>query len=182
MGFSEEDPDTVICPACTVTSVLQSSEAEFDMDKERAKIVRKRAIKNIARLNVHEVLDLKLLVILMCLIVANFYVNYYIEKSGPTVQANLDMIQDAGNPVLEMSLYMAGVFNYSADHSGRYPEKLDDLYPKYMDKERSNIVRTEDQYQYAVDSKSGFVISIPIADRFGFKKIFVSRDGVIRID
>ena len=182
MRFTQDDPDVVLCPDCTMESVLETSSEDFDQDEKRKIAIRRRALRAAARVQVRDVLNLKLLLLLLLMVGLNLLVRDYLSKSQPRIRISDPVIQKAGNPVLEMSLYLAAVFNYAADHDGKYPDSLETLYPDYVDKQEPKILSAKDRYAYAVDQEVGFVLSVPIADRFGFRKIYASQEGVIHVE
>lgn len=181
MRFMEDDDDTVICPECTREAILESTH-EDAIDDELDKEMIRQSLLGLSKMRVQEVMNTWLLFIFIIVVAIYGGSLYYLSRSQEPVTAEHMLVQKAGHPILEMSLFMAGIFNYAADHEGRFPEKLKDIIPDYIDKEWINVLSTKNEYSYAADSKNGFALNCPIADRFGFQKLYVTKEGIIHIE
>lgn len=181
MRYIEDEEEIILCPDCTAETILSNSTEDIIYDEiEKTEI--QKGIRSIGKMKIQQVMNSWLLVLLFLAIGTNFFINRHLVKSIPQVEMKDWSIQQAGNPVLEMSLYLQGIFKYASDHNGKYPNSLESLYPKYINKELPTVLATDDKYSFAADINNGFVLSCSVADRFGFKKMYATREGVIKID
>lgn len=181
LRYVEDDEQTIICPDCTSDAILEEAEDTYDIDQiEHANIQKKLA--GVGRLRVEQVLNVWFVFLLILMVAASYGMNWYLEKSLPPIQINDQIVQNSGSPVLEFSLLLAAVFAYSEDNRGYFPEKLTQLYPDFINKIQPTVLNTKDSYAFAADAKSGFVLSCTISDRFGLKKLFATREGVINFE
>ena len=181
MRFVEDDDGDVICPACTSEAILEGTSDDFDRDLIDSATIRERLSK-VNKLKITDLLNPIWPVILLLLVGAYYGVNYYLNKSQIPITMTSEAVQNAGNPILELSMYMVAVFQYAEDHSGRFPDKLEKLFPDYVDKPDSNILASGIKYSFVADGNAGFVLSCAIADRFDFAKMFVTKEGLINIE
>jgi hypothetical protein len=181
MRFVDDDEGTVICPECTSEAILEASSEEFEEARPENLQIQRRLVL-LGKLNATDVLNIWLIVILMLSVGAFIMANRYLAKSAPTITVTEWAVQNAGTPLQEMSLYLAAIFKFAAENNGNYPESLEKLYPGYVDKEIPTVLATSDRYTYAADRNSGFVLTCPVADRFGFVKLFATKEGVIHLE
>ena len=181
MRFVDDDDQTIICPECTTEALLESSSEDHEED-EIEKVELQEKLRGVGKLNVEDVFNFKLFLLFLLMLGIYAYMNSFLSKSVTPIEMTSEAVQKAGNPILEISLYVAAIFDYAEDHHGVYPEKLEKLYPGYVDKTTPRVLATKDRYMYTTDSKSGFALSCSISDRFGFKKMYVNKEGVIKIE
>ncbi len=181
MRFVEDEDGTVICSECTTEAVLEISSEDFEKDVIEKVELQKR-VRSLSKMRVEDVMNIWLLGLLVVFGAVNAYINHYLSLSVPGIQMTDKVIQTAGDPTLEFSMFLNGIFAYAADHSGRYPEKLNDLYPDYVSKAAPTILSTKESYSYAADRKNGFVLNCTVADRFGYKKMYATREGVVHLE
>ena len=82
-----------------------------------------------------------------------------------------------------MTYLLAQLFAYANDHGGRYPEKLRDLFPQYIDHPPRVLNSADEDYVYtSVNGPEGFVLNLPRADRFGYRKLYATAEGVLKFE
>lgn len=181
MRFMEGEDETILCPDCTAETILSDSRENILYDEIERKDIQK-GLRSIGKMRISQVMNIWLLVLLIFLIGVNLGIDKYLDKSVPQVEIDDWSVQKAGNPVLEMSLYLEAIFKYANEHDGIFPESLEKLYPRYVNKEIPTILATDDKYSFAADIKNGFVLSCSVADRFGFKKMYATKEGIIKLE
>lgn len=180
MRFSEDDDSVIFCPECTMEALIELSSEEYDSGPEPREDLYKFNLKAISGMDVQKIMNVKLLVILVLMIGVFLFASNYLSKRQPLPLMTDEIIQTAGNPILEMSFYLHGLFEYAQANKGNFPYKLDELYPKYVSKPYPNVLGGNDTYAFAAEAESGFVLSVPFADRFGFEKLYVTKNGIIK--
>jgi len=179
--IDDDDGGEVVCPACTSEALLDDTTNDYDDDVvESASIMEE--ISKVNKLGLFDILNPLLLIFLVLALCGGFAVEHYLGKSQNQVTITSPAVQNAGNPILELSMYLIAIYKYAEEHSGRFPQKLGELYPDYVDKADSKILGSSDKYSYAADGKAGFVLSCSIADRFGFSKMYATGEGIITIE
>jgi len=62
------------------------------------------------------------------------------------------------------------------------PQKISQLYPNYIEAP-PQILGSEETYNFApVVGEERFVLSLPKADRYGYRRLYVTGDGVLRVE
>ena len=176
-----DDDDRVVCPACTLEQAVQFADEDLQNYLDRAQRARQR--KTESRLRAEKALALVsgwYILIILLLVGLNLYERYYVGRAGEPASFNSKRFAEAGDPAPEMSYILAKLFDYANDHAGKFPEDLDKLSPGYLDRQL-RVLNSEEEYVYTtVGGSEGFVLNLPQADRFGYRKLYVTADGVLK--
>jgi DNA-directed RNA polymerase subunit RPC12/RpoP len=179
MRFDEDE--RVVCPACTLEQAVQFADEDILNDLARARRLRQQETEK--RLDAEKALPIIngwYVLIIVLLIGLNVYERYYIGRAGEPVSFNSKRFAEVGDPAPEMSYLLAQLFTYANDHAGNFPENLGDLSPRYLDR-KPRVLNSEEEYVYTtVNGPEGFVLNLPQADRFGYRKLYATADGVLK--
>jgi len=177
-----DDDDQVVCPACTLEAAVEFADEDTReyMEKMHRLQQQKREKKTLEdRL---EGVNGWYLLIILLLIGVNIYFQNYIDRAGEPAVFDAKRFAQSGNPAGEMSYILAKIMAYANDHDGAFPEGLDELHPDYLEL-KPRILGTDDQYTYSVIAgPEGFILNLPRADRYGYRKLYATADGIIKIE
>jgi len=176
-----EDDDRVVCPACTLEKAMDVA----DEDINELLAARHRMTEAGRRTSTLQeklaVFNVWLVLALVLLIGAQLLMRNYIGKAGKPAFFDVAHFRELGDPGPEFTYILAKAFQYANDHGGRYPDKADDLYPHYLEAPPF-ILGTEDAYALTpIQGPDQFLLTVPKADRFRYRRLFATGDGILQI-
>lgn len=177
------DEDQVVCPACTLEAAIDFADDDVRSYHDKMHKLRQEQQKKKTKFTDNlEYVNGWFLLIILLLIGVNIYLHQYTGRAGQPAFFNTERFAEQADPAPEMSYISAKIFSYANDHKGKFPNKLDDLYPQYLE-EKPRILRSEENYFYTtVNGPEGFILNLPRAERYGYRKLFVTGDGVMKIE
>lgn len=177
------DDDQIVCPACTLENILDPADEDTERYLDRVHQLHQDDKEKLSRLEkTLSLINGYLVLALVFLLAANLYISHYLNQSGAPAAYDTKLFKRLGDPVNEMSYILAKLFQYANNHSGNYPEKLDELFPDYLD-ELPRLLGTDEKFSYSpIKGKEGFILNLPRADRFGYRKLYATADGIIKTE
>lgn len=175
-----DDEDRVVCPACTLEKAMEI--ADDDQRQHFEDIQRRAEIEEKATRGKPAFVNGWLLVALILLIGLHVFLRSYVDRAGQPARFDVQLFAKVGDPAPEMTYLAAKIFAFAADHDGRVPEKLGQLFPDYIEAQPV-ILGSDEAYNFTpVQGEERFVLSLPKADRFGYRRLYATGDGVLRVE
>ncbi|HPQ71215.1 MAG TPA: hypothetical protein PKW95_18965 [bacterium] len=177
------DDEQVVCPACTLENAIDLADDGNKEYLDRVHQLHEDEKKHESKFSkALKLINGYLLLSIVLLLAVNMYISNYLGRAGAPATFDPQMFKLLGDPVTEMSYILTKILRYANDHDGNFPEKLDDLFPDYLEKP-PRVLGTEEQYSYApIKGEEGFIFNLPHADRFGYRKLYVTADGIIKTE
>lgn len=181
MRFNEENE--VVCPACTLEKAVDIADDDvrnYMEQRHRAASHKSQTASRIEK--IMETINGWYLVVLVLLAVVHVLLLSYIGRAGEPARFDPELFKVENDPAVEVSFILARLFQYANDRDGEFPEQLDRLYPGYLDNP-PRVLGEDESYNYsAVVGEEEFVLSLDRAARFGYRTLYVTGDGIIRVD
>ena len=177
-----DDEDHVVCPACTLEQAVDYADEDMIKYRDRVQRLREARTEKAGRVDkALEYINGWLVLTILVLVGIHLFLGHYIGRAGTPATFDTKRFADQGDPAPEMSYIVAKLFAYANEHQGQFPEKLIDLFPDYLE-HKPSVLGTEEDYVYTpVNGPEGFILNLPRADRFGFRKLYATADGVVKI-
>ncbi|NLH49341.1 MAG: hypothetical protein GX444_12190 [Myxococcales bacterium] len=181
MRFDEEDK--VICPACTLESAVEIADDDtreyLELRHRKADDTKKKKTKLEAAL---EVINGWYIVLILLLLGTLIYMNHYIDRAGLPAVNELKRFKQMGDPSLQMTYIASKIFLYANENDGQFPKELKGLVPKYLP-EPPTILDTGEPYVYSlIEGEEQFILNLPRADRYNYRRLFIMGDGVLKLE
>jgi DNA-directed RNA polymerase subunit RPC12/RpoP len=177
-----DDDDAVVCPACTLEKALDVADedvSQFLRDRHRRIEEQRRERSALAhRLSL---VNGWWIVAILLLALAQVTLRWYIGRASNPTEFDLARFRRAGDPGLEMSYVLSRVFAYGNER-GVFPAALRDLTPRFLPAP-PNILGSDEPYAYSrIDGPELFLINLPKADRWGYRRLYATDDGVLHVE
>jgi len=177
------DDEQIVCPGCTLEKGVDLADDGTKEYLDRVQQLRDEEKRHESKFSkALKLINGYLLLSILLLLAVNVYISNYLGQAGAPATFNSQLFKQLGDPVNEMAYILAKILRYANDHDGKYPEKLADLFPAYLER-LPRVLGTDEQYSYApIKGEEGFIFNLPRADRFGYRKLYVTADGMIKTE
>jgi hypothetical protein len=181
MRFDEEDQ--VVCPACTLEKAVDIADEDVHRYMtERHRQIEQRRKKKAGLAQKLDVVNGWLVLVIVLLIAGQVALRYYIGRAGEPAAFDDQRFQQLGDPGIEMSYILGKVFQYANDHGGQMPADVKALTPDYLESPPT-VLGSEEMYIFTpINGPERFVFSLPKADRFGYRRLYATGDGVLKVE
>lgn len=178
-----DEDNNVICPGCTLESAVDIADEDQRNYLERVhQTQKKQSQPKSQKAGSRRVLNGWFILLFLLLLGVYIYMNRYIDRAGNPVEFKTSQKLGIEDPAPEMIYILSKIYAYANDHNGKYPDKLSDIYQKYL-KDKPTVLESKEEYVYSpIGTAEKFVLNLPKADRFGYRKLYISGDGVLKID
>jgi hypothetical protein len=178
-----DEADNVICPACTMENILEIADDDHRTFLEERQRHQERMRENRSKPSMFALVNPLLVVALIALIGLNFFLRHYIGRAGEPALFEPKKFAAVADPALEMTFITSRLFSYAQDHGGKYPAHLSELFPGYLEA-TPNILGTSEDYIFTpvAQGEDAYVFSLPKADRYGYRRLYFTGDGIPRLE
>jgi len=181
MRFNEDNE--VVCPACTLEKAVDIADDDvrnYMEQRHRAASERSQTASRLEK--ILETVNGWYLVTVLVLAILHVLLLGYVERVGVPATFDPSMFKIDNDPAVEVTFILSRLFRFADEHKGAFPERLDRLYPDYLD-HPPRVLGSDEVYNYsAIVGDDEFVLSLDRANRYSYRTLFVTGDGIIRID
>lgn len=175
------DSDQITCPTCNMdTAVDAHSDSAVAEQQEFARRAHELAHRASWRERFNVQVSLPLVLVVVALVVAHLWIDNRLEQAQETIAVTDPRLWENNTPAPQFTYVLAKISQYRAA-KGRYPADLKALVPEFLPGE-PKIMKTEERFNYVLDPKNGFVLSLPRADQFRFVKLYATGSGELAIE
>ncbi len=175
------DSDQITCPTCNLDTAADAhSDRAVVEQQEFARLAHERAHQVSWRERFNVQVSLPLVLVVVAIVVAHMWIDSQLEYAQETILVTDPRLWENNTPAPQFTYVLTKIFQYRAD-KGRYPADLNALVPDYLPSE-PKIMKTEERFNYVLDPKNGFVLSLPRADQFRFVKLYATGAGELAIE
>ncbi|MDP8224987.1 MAG: B-box zinc finger protein [Candidatus Lernaella stagnicola] len=178
-----DDEDNVVCPACTLEYAVDiADEDQAAYLEKRHRAIEQRERRKRAKQSRIAMINPFFVVAIILLVALHIFFRHYVGRAGQPAVFDPAAFAKQGDPALELSYIAAKLFAYAEDHDGEFPEKIKALYPNYLEAP-PNVLGSSESYNFTpVNGEELFVLSLLKADRFRYRRLYITGDGVLKTE